>query len=252
MITRNRPFNLEITWTPLPEDYPIPSDPVEDIDHPIVAQALKEALYTFDHLVEDALIVSNFALCAKVNQRTICKGPDWMYVRPVNAWQSVRPRRSYTPHAEGSIPQVVMEFLSETYGDEYSMESSDSIGKWFFYEQVIQVQTYVIFRPYNGYLEVYGLENGRYRLQTPDENERYLIPGLELFLGLWEGSYQERSGYWLRWWTGDGELLLWKAERLEEKESALKQTESALEQEKARSRLLEEQLQSLGIDPSQL
>ena len=77
-----------------------------------------------------------------------------MYVRPVQPWQSTQPRRSYTPHTEGTIPQVVMEFLSATYGEEYSVEFSESVGKWFFYERVIQVPRYVIFRPNTGRVEV--------------------------------------------------------------------------------------------------
>ena len=52
-----------------------------------------------------------------------------------------------------------MEFLSETYGEEYSVEFTSRVGKWYFYEQVIKVPRYVIFRAKTARLEVYALES---------------------------------------------------------------------------------------------
>ena len=63
--------------------------------------------------MQDALIMSNFALCAGIQGRIICKAPD-MYVQPVQPWPHSSVRRSYTPHTEGPVPFVVMEFLSKT------------------------------------------------------------------------------------------------------------------------------------------
>jgi hypothetical protein len=128
-----------------------------------------------------------------------------------------------------------MEFLSATYGEEYSVEFTQGVGKWFFYEQVIQVPLYAIFRPDTGRLEVYAIESGRYQVQTTAESERYWIPGLELFLGVWEGRHEGRTGYWLRWWNAQGELLLW--------------SEEGAEQERQRAERLAEQLRQLGVNP---
>ncbi|XWK90490.1 MAG: Uma2 family endonuclease [Phormidium sp.] len=234
MITQIPASQLSITWPKLPEDFPLPDDPVENTDQPLLAAALRQPLTAIPELLQDALIVSNFALCAAIQGRTICKAPDWMYVRPVQSWQSTQPRRSYTPHTEGVVPQVVMEFLSATYGEEYSVEFTEGVGKWFFYEKVIKVPRYVIFRPETGRLEVYQLESESYRLQTPDEMGRYLIPGLDLFLGVWEGTHEGRTGYWLRWWNAQGELLLWSEERAE--------------QEHQRAERLAQKLRDLGVD----
>ena len=243
---------LSITWPLLPDDFILPDDPVENTDQPLLAAALRQPLMAFPELCEDALIVSNFALCAAIDDRTICKAPDWMYVRPVQPWQSTQPRRSYTPHTEGTIPQVVMEFLSATYGEEYSVEFSESVGKWFFYERVIQVPRYVIFRPNTGRVEVYALESERYRIQTPDEFGHYWIPGLDLFLGVWEGTHEGRTGYWLRWWDAQGNILLWSEERAEQERQRAQLAEGLLEQEKVRSQSLLARLQEMGIDPEQL
>ena len=241
-----------ITWPILPEDFPLPEDPVEDSSQPLIASALTQALNPLTSVVENALIVSNFALCAGLDERTICKAPDWMFVRPVEAWSSPQPRRSYTPHSQGPVPLVVMEFLSATYGEEYSMEATPKVGKWFFYEQVIQVPTYVIFRGQTGNLEVYDLQNERYRRQTPDTDGHYLIPGINLYLGVWEGRRDLRTGYWLRWWDRAGEMLLWPEEIAQLERQRAVQTEELLERERQRSQALAERLLSLGIDPDQL
>ncbi|MBE9094264.1 Uma2 family endonuclease [Tychonema sp. LEGE 07203] len=254
---------LKITWPLLPDDFILPDDPVDDTDHPLLAHGLRQSVVDSPELIQDALIVSNFALCAAVDDRTICKAPDWMYVRPVQPWPHSYPRRSYTPHTEGTVPFVVMEFLSATYGDEYSVEHTEEIGKWFFYEQVIKVPRYVIFRPPTGKIEVYALESERYDNQNPDENGRYLIPGLNLFLGVWEGTREGRTGSWLRWWNAGGELLLWPEERAKnerqraenERQRADRQqqdkelAETLLEQERQRNQELLARLAALGIDP---
>ncbi len=243
---------LSISWPLLPDDFILPDDPVDDEDHPLLAAALRQPLIAFPELCEDALIVSNFALCAAIDDRIICKAPDWMYLRPVQPWQSTQPRRSYTPHTQGIIPQVVMEFLSATYGEEYSVESSEGVGKWFFYERVIQVPRYVIFRPNTGRVEVYSLESERYQRQTPDESGRYWIPGLDLFLGVWEGTHEGRTGYWLRWWDAQRNLLLWSEERAQEERQRAQSAEALLEQERSRSQSLLARLREMGIEPEQL
>ena len=257
---------LKITWPLLPDDFILPDDPVDDIEHPLIASGLRQSVAADSQLMQDALAVTNFALCAAIDDRTICKAPDWMYVKPVQPWPHSYPRRSYTPHTEGTIPFVVMEFLSATYGAEYSVEHTEEIGKWFFYEQVIQVPRYVIFRQTTGIIEVYMLQSGRYDNQNPDENGRYLIPGLELFLGVWQGTREDRTGYWLRWWNAAGELLLWPEERAEnERQRAENERQRAdraqqdrelaqtlLEQERQRNQELLARLAALGIDPESI
>ena len=52
-------------------------------------------------------------------------------------------RRSYTPNLQGDPVAVVMEFLSETEGTEYSIRSSPPYGKMYFYETILQVPTYL-------------------------------------------------------------------------------------------------------------
>jgi hypothetical protein len=138
-----------------------------------------------------------------------------------------------------------MEFLSETEGGEYSIKPTYPPGKWFFYEQVLQVPQYAIFEPAQGVLEVYQLNNsGRYDLQHPNGNNHYKIEVLNLFLGVWQGTKGHRTGYWLRWWNEDGQMLPWGVESVE-------QERQRAEQERQRAEALAAQLRAAGIEPEQ-
>lgn len=149
-----------------------------------------------------------------------------------------RTRLSYTPRLEGDILAVVMEFLSETDGGEYSARPFYPYGKLWFYERILQVPLYVIFEPEEGTLEMRQLVEGLYQVQQPDENGRYWIASMNLYLGMWHGTKAERTGHWLRWWDAQGNLLLWGTERLE--------------QERQRVERLESYLRDQGIDPDEI
>ncbi|MEB3292599.1 MAG: hypothetical protein VKJ24_05530, partial [Synechococcales bacterium] len=166
----------------------------------------------------------------------------------VPALRVARPEinRSYTPNLQGDLPLIVLEFISETDGGEYSNRRTPPIGKWFFYERILQVPIYGIFEPEGGLLELYRLKGDRYELEMPDENGRHWLSELNLFLGPWRGERPgERSGYWLRWWDTQGSLLLWGSERAEQE----KRRADAAEQ---RASQLAELLRQQGIDPEAL
>jgi hypothetical protein len=61
----------------------------------------------------------------------VVKAPDWGYVPSIKVPRS-EVVRSYTPRLQGDIPVIVMEFISETEGTEYSSKPTDPPGKWFF------------------------------------------------------------------------------------------------------------------------
>jgi hypothetical protein len=53
-----------------------------------------------------------------------------------------------------------------------------------------------------------------------------------LFLGVWQGTKAERTGYWLRWWDREENLLPWGAELVEqERQRAEQEREKVLELE---------------------
>ena len=231
-----------ITWEKLPDGFILPDEPVDNNLQPLLAAALGESLELAGLILESMLIASNFGLCATVGTQTVVKAPDWVYIPSVKPLTTGEIRRSYTPHLEGEIPAVVLEFISETEGGEYSFNPHYPYGKWYFYEQILQVPVYGIFHPKTGELEVYRLNQGRYERQKPDQNSRYWLPEINLFLGVWQGKKAQVTAYWLRWWDTLGDLLLWGSERVA-------QTEFQLEQEQILRQKLVEKLRELGVEP---
>ncbi|WP_124973223.1 Uma2 family endonuclease [Aphanothece sacrum] len=209
-----------ITWELLPEDFILDDEPVDNINQPSLAAALTESLELEQKLPLNCLTTTNYGICATLNGKFVIKAPDWAYIGQISvAREAVI--RSYTPHRQGEIPMIVMEFLSDKEGIEYSSKRTFPPGKWFFYEQILQVPNYIIFEPDNGTLEVHRLDNSKlYELQSPNENNRYWIEEIGLFLGVWSGKRENREGYWLRWWNQEGNLLLWGTERVQQEQEA--------------------------------
>ncbi|MEH1960041.1 MAG: Uma2 family endonuclease [Nostoc sp.] len=241
-----------ITWQKLPADFPLPDEPVESNLQPLLAAALRESLELAGLILESMLIASNFGLCATVGDKTIVKAPDWVYVSSVHPLPSGEIRRSYTPHAEGEKPALVMEFISATEGGEYSINPHYPYGKWYFYEQILRIPIYVIFHPQIAVLEAYFLVEGKYKQQSPDENGRFWIEALGLFLGVWMGRKAELESYWLRWWDKSGNLLFWGSELLEQERQRAKQERQGAEQAEQKAARLAQRLREMGINPEEL
>jgi hypothetical protein len=244
-----------VEWERLPDDFILPDDPVENIEQPFLAAALTDALGTANLIHPEMLIASNFGLVARVNGKTIVKAPDWLWVSQVNPVSERSIRRSYTQFLEGERVGIVMEFLSDEELGELSVRSTYPYGKLYFYEQILGVPIYVVFDPYSLKLEVRQLqENGVYQLQEPNLQGRYWIPGLQLFLGLWQGERAGHTTHWLRWWDEVGNLLLWGAElatQEQQRAEQAQQAQQAAEQERQRAEKLTAKLRELGIDPNE-
>ncbi|NJN22331.1 MAG: Uma2 family endonuclease [Leptolyngbya sp. RL_3_1] len=248
---------LKVRWEKLPEDYKLPNDPVDNITQPALAAALTDSLSQAGRIADTALTLTNYGVCATVNDRIVVKAPDWAYV-PQTTVARAEIERSYTPRLEGDIPAIVMEFVSETEGGEYSSKPTHPPGKWFFYESVLQIPYYAIFEPVSGDLELYRLNDaGRYTAQVREENGLYWVESMQLFLGTWQGEREQRQGYWLRWWDAQGQLLLWgieranqEAQRAEQEAQRAEQEAQRAEQEAQRAERLRAQLRAAGIEPT--
>ncbi|GET39183.1 protein of unknown function DUF820 [Microseira wollei NIES-4236] len=132
-------------------------------------------------------------------------------------------------------------------------------GKFWVYETIMRIPFYGIFQVNNGSLEMYHLIEANYQKMTPNERGHYPITPLEVELGVWQGTYQNQTRLWLRWWDMQGNLLLIGDERAaaaEQKAIAAEQKAIAAEEKAAQERQLREellaQLRSRGIDPDTL
>ncbi|MBE9121943.1 hypothetical protein IQ269_14300 [Tychonema sp. LEGE 07199] len=56
---------------------------MENIDQPLLATALRESWEFVGFILASMLIAANFGIYAKVNDKTIVKAPDWVYVPSV-------------------------------------------------------------------------------------------------------------------------------------------------------------------------
>jgi Uma2 family endonuclease len=248
-----------ITWEPLPQDFVLPDDPVENIQQPPLAAALTDALGANGRIQPEMLIGSNFGLVATVNKKIVVKAPDWFYVPHVHPVPEDIIRRSYTPHLEGDPVAVVMEFLSAEDCGELSVRTTPPYGKLYVYERILQVPTYITYDPYEPGLQVRRIENNRYVLQTANNQGRFWIPELKLALGLWRGERLGRTTHWLRWWDQTGKLLLWSSEqaeeerqRAEEERQRAEEERQRAEEERQRADKLAAKLRELGVDPETL
>jgi Putative restriction endonuclease len=267
---RQRPKPI-VSWAKPPADFQLDDTPVDNTGQPLLAGALGESLEITGRIQPENLIATNFGLCAVVNNELTIKAPDWLYVARVN--HPGLDRKTYTPQLEGDGPNIVMEFISASEGGEYSIRQTVPVGKWYFYEEVLQVPNYVICEPESGLLEVYRWRSGKYVLEQPDENGRHWFEALQLFLGTWRGEKEGRSGYWLRWWDADANLLPWaveivdqleaereraeqereraeqERERAEQERERAEQERERAEQERERADRLAVALRAQGIDP---
>jgi hypothetical protein len=86
---------------------------------------------------------------------------------------------------------------------------------------------------------------------TPNQRGHYPIVPLKVELGIWQGEYQNQFFPWLRWWDGEGNLLLTSQESTEQERQRAEQERQRAEQERQRADRLAEQLRALGIEPEE-
>ena len=253
---RKRP-KLDIVWERLPDDFVLPDDPLDNTNQPDLASALSESLSLAGYLLPTSLTTTNYGICAKLDGKTVVKAPDWAWIPSIKVPKD-QVERSYTPHLDGDPPIVVMEFLSYTPGGEYSIKSSYPPGKRFYYEQILKVPVYVVFEPKGGTVEIFLLGgDGFYGYETcePNEDGLFWLEEVELFLGVWEGTRLERTGYWLRWWNADRQMLLWGEEVAEQERQKAEQERQKAEQERQKAEQIQRKaiakLIDLGLDQQQ-
>jgi Uma2 family endonuclease len=146
------------------------------------------------------------------------EAPDWFYVPNVSPLLEGERRRSYVLWKEIIAPLIAIEFVSgngEEERDRTSPFSSDDAkaGKFWVYEQAIRVPFYAIYEVDKALVEVYQLIGNRYRLVQQNDRRHYPIAQLGVELGIWQGTYMNQDLPWLRWWDGEGKLLLTGDER---------------------------------------
>ncbi|MEQ9481410.1 Uma2 family endonuclease [Coleofasciculus sp. F4-SAH-05] len=171
------------------------------------------------------------------------EAPDWFYVPNVPPLLNGEIRRSYVLWRELIAPMIALEFASGN-GDEERDATPLSVspegettkpGKFWVYERIIRIPYYAIYEIKTSQLEVYHWRDFSYQKISPNERGHYPIPPLGVELGLWQGTYQNQTQRWLRWWDSEGNLLLIGEERAQLERQRAEQESRRAEQEHQRA-----------------
>jgi len=161
---------------------------------------------------------------------------------------------------EHIVPSIAWEFASGN-GDEERDSLRDSFasrtplsrtdegvvtkpGKFWVYERVMRIRYYGIYQVNNGRLEVYRLIDRYYQLLELNQRGHFPIAPLGVELRLWQGSYQNQTMLWLRWWDEEGNLLSIGDERAELERLRGEQQRERAEQERLRAESAEQARQA--------
>jgi len=180
------------------------------------------------------------------------EAPDWFYVPNVPPNIDGQIRRSYVLWREHIAPLIALEFASgngDEERDRTPLSRTDEgvvtkPGKFWVYERVMRIPYYGIYQVNNGRLEVYRLIDGYYQLLELNQRGHFPIAPLCVELGLWQGSYQNQTMLWLRWWDEEGNLLLIGDERAQLERLRGEQQREIAEQERLRAESAEQSRQA--------
>ena len=67
---------LKVTWEKLPDVFILDEEPVENIDQPLLAAALREILEIAGLILTGILVAPNMGICATVDSKLVIKAPD--------------------------------------------------------------------------------------------------------------------------------------------------------------------------------
>jgi len=231
----------------LPTMYNLPSeDPEEpgltDEFHIFQPRLLGETFQPPDYPSEEIFIGTDLNLYYDVRNHLWYKRPDWFAVLGVTRSNQQKDLRlSYVIWQEGVAPFIVVELLSPGTEQEDLGQTLREVNKpptkWQVYEQILRVPYYVVFDRYTNKLRAFQLVGTRYQEMTLSD-ERLWLDEVELGLGVWQGSYQNTQGFWLRWYDAAKNWIPTPTE--------------LVEKERTKAERLATKLRELGINPEEV
>lgn len=142
-------------------------------------------------------------------------------------------RLSYVLWEEKKVPFLVLEVVSQTYGNEYGQKKQDYAELGVLYYVIYDSDNYQTRR--GDPFEVHYLVDGEYVRQP---GEPVWIPEIDLGIGREVGTYQGWTREWLYWYDNNGNRYPTLSEMVQQK------------QQKADR--MAAKLQELGVDPETL
>lgn len=249
----------------LPTMYDLPSEGPEepglsDQFHIYQPRLLDETFRPANYPAEEILTATDLNLYYDFRHTQWYKRPDWFAVVGVpRLYNDEDLRLSYVIWQEEVSPLIVIELLSSGTEKEDLGETESGINqpptKWEVYEQILQIPYYVTYSRYTQQMQAFTLtQKGCQRLLL--NHNSLWIKEIQMSLGLWEGTYEQIPGKWLRWQDENGDWILTPAEaerqraNMERQRADMEQQRADMEQQRAER--LEARLRELGIDPNQI
>ena len=170
----------------------------------------------------------------------------------------IKEHKSYIMAQFKKAPEIVIEIVSNTIGAEEGKKKQEYAA--------LGVRYYVVFDPMQ---EINKQVLSIYQLDKQKKYQAYIgaiFPGIGLGLKLWEGIYEDKSAFWLRWVDEQGKMIPTGDERADVAEERAELAEKQSAKDKERAELAEKQsakdkeytdkmaamLRQMGIDPSKL
>jgi Uma2 family endonuclease len=231
----------------LPTMYDLPSeDPEEpglpDEFHALQPQLLSRTLYLSQYSRQEIFYALDMNLYYDPEHTRWYKRPDWFLVVGVSRrYHNQDARQSYVLWDERVSPIVVVEFLSagteaEDLGRfaKHPPEPTDDgrpPHKFEVYEQIVQVQNYIVYNEETEELRYFRLIKGQYQEQPiAPTNPRLWIPELEIGLAIAPGEFDDLEQSWLRWCDRQGNPFPTDTERAIAQETEARQREAEARQ----------------------
>ncbi|CBN57262.1 MULTISPECIES: Uma2 family endonuclease [Kamptonema] len=213
-----------------PNQYPDTSQLVQEDDTPLDSfinekqqRLLTEVLSGYE--LNDGIpfiVAANVGIFRTVRHPAIV--PDIflsLNVTVVDTWER-RDVRSYLLWEFGKPPEIVIEIVSPTPGNELGSKFTDYA--------LMGVMYYIVYDPLGELsdrpLQMFQLQGGRY---VPKTDTWFPLVGLGLTL--WQGVFESVNDTWLRWCDAEGNVIPTVEElaaRLSQTQSQLSQTQSEL------------------------
>ncbi len=250
------------TPTRLPTHLELPDTdgkPVDNIYQPLQGQLLSATVKSFlsvRHPQRDYVLGRDLGIYWKLTTDPLdgCKCPDWCYIPGVPGLLDGDWRRSYVMWNERVSPLLVIEFVSGDGSEE--RDDTPVSGRYWVYRRGISAGYYAIHDPKRKTLEVFHREGVEFVPMKPNSRGHFVVPEMDLALGMWDGTYEHTPATWIRFFTLDGVMLPSDEERetLADRRIADAERQRTLaERDKAdaerRASALAEKLRAAGIDP---
>lgn len=174
--------------------------PVDNLLHEKQMRLLTEPLYTSWHPAKPFLALANVGLFHEPKQTPVV--PDVMLSTDVQLpddWRDHKEHLSYFVWERGKVPDVVIEIVSNTKGNELGSKM-DRYAR-------LHVPFYLVYDPENHIQEqsltCFVLLGTEFEPFPPP----YLFKKLGIGLTLWHGSFENQEGDWLRWTFANGQVI---------------------------------------------